>query len=88
MLLGYNFGKEKNFKIILDFIVVIWSKSHIMEVSHTTLQTKPSVQVLAIILLVTVPIPFFTFINDNVPKLSIQKPYTVNIPTTTILHKI
>lgn len=42
MLLGYNFGKEKNFKIILDFIVVIWSKSHIMEVSHTTLQTKPS----------------------------------------------
>lgn len=71
MLLGYNFGKEKNFKIILDFIVVIWSKSHIMEVSHTTLQTKPSVQVLAIILLVTVSIPFFTFINDNVPKLSI-----------------
>lgn len=42
-----------------------------MEVSHTTLQTKPSVQVLAIILLVTVSIPFFTFINDNVPKLSI-----------------
>lgn len=42
MLLGYNFGKEKIFKIILDFIVVIWSKSHIMEVSHTTLQTKPS----------------------------------------------
>lgn len=42
MLLGYNLGKEKNFKIILDFIVVIWSKSHIMEVSHTTLQTKPS----------------------------------------------
>lgn len=71
MLLGYNFGKEKFFKIILDFIVVIWSKSHIMEVSHTTLQTKPSVQVLAIILLVTVSIPFFTFINDNVPKLSI-----------------
>lgn len=76
MLLGYNFGKEiKNFKIILDFIVVIYiligSKSHIMEVSHTTLQTKPSVQVLAIILLVTVSIPFFTFINDNVPKLSI-----------------
>lgn len=47
MLLGYNFGKEiKIFKIILDFIVVIYiligSKSHIMEVSHTTLQTKPS----------------------------------------------